>query len=77
MTKETLLTNKERVYEIYGIPKSERKDYSIHHIVFKSDIKNGNGIWEGFDKDKKANLYPLKRDIHEKLHQDLYERDNR
>lgn len=59
---------KNRVYEIYGIPKEERKNYQIHHIVFKEDKRHNPQLWKGFDIDKIANLYPLKKEEHKRLH---------
>jgi len=66
MAKVNYEANKYRVYEIYGIPPSERHKYSMHHIWFKSDGPH----WYYGDKfiDRKSNLYPLKKTAHSKLH---------
>ena len=57
---------KNRVYEIYGIPKEERHKHQMHHIVFKSDKKKPP--FEDFDIDKKANFCPLSPGDHQDLH---------
>ena len=57
MSKE-LKRNKRRVFEIYGIPKRERHNYQMHHIIFRSE---GGG-------DIKSNLYPLRPIQHKELH---------
>ena len=59
--------NKDRVYEIYGISKQERKKYSVHHIVFKSD-PNLHPEFADFDVNKISNLCPLKKWTHRNLH---------
>ena len=64
--KNERMSRKRRVYDIYGIPKKKRKDYQMHHIIFRSDKKDP--IFEDFDIDKKANLYPLKEEEHKNLH---------
>lgn len=47
--------NRERVYDIYGIPKNERGGrWNCHHIVRRSE---GGG-------DNKGNLFPVLRPIH-------------
>lgn len=59
---------KDRVYEIYGISKQERKKYSCHHCIFKSDKKN-YPEFKDFDIDKISNLTPLLREDHRRLHE--------
>ena len=59
---------KDRVYEIYGIPKWERKKYSVHHIVFKSDPRN-HPEFRNFDVNKISNLCPLLKEDHKELHE--------
>ena len=54
--REQYAENRHRVREIYGV--GEDEDYTIHHIVFRRD---GGG-------DEKANLVPLKREDHARLH---------
>lgn len=66
-------TRKKRIYEIYGIPKNERHKHQIHHIVFKSDVKNGD--WDGFNVDKKANQCPLPIADHRNLHKKIETRE--
>ena len=59
--------NRERVYDIYGIPKKQRsRSYDVHHIVFQSDTKNR--VFKNFNIDGKANLYPLPKKVHQELH---------
>ena len=58
---------KDRVYEIYGIDRKDRKKYSIHHIVFKSDPKN-HSEFRNFDVNRISNLCPLLREDHKDLH---------
>ena len=54
--------NRRRVFEIYGLdPKDSR--YNCHHIVSKKDYKNGV-VGPEFDLDGKANLYPLRKNLH-------------
>ena len=49
-----------KLYEEMGvIPRGERHNYEMHHIVFRSD--GGS--------DERSNLYPLREDVHCKLHQ--------
>jgi len=60
--RERYKRNRERVYEIYKIPKKDRgTKYNIHHIVQRADKKNGNFDW--YDIDGKGNLYPLKKEV--------------
>jgi hypothetical protein len=66
--------NRDEVYDLYGITKKDRHKYSMHHIIFRSDIKNGD--WEGFRVDKKANLYPLLKEEHKELHKRVEEINN-
>ena len=62
---------KERIYEIYGIPKEQRKDYTIHHIWFKSDTPHW---YYGKRSDcTLSNLYPLPKTVHEELHKKVNE----
>jgi len=56
--KETYNSNKDRVYEIYGIPPKEKKKFSIHHIIFRR---------EG-GTNEKSNLCPLPIEQHRALH---------
>lgn len=61
--------NKERVYDILGIPPEQRgKEYTIHHEVFKSDVKANPQMWRHIDLDGIENLFPLPREEHERLH---------
>jgi hypothetical protein len=57
-SKETYSANKDRVYEIYGIPPKEKKKFSIHHIIFRR---------EG-GTNEKSNLCPLPIEQHRQLH---------
>ena len=67
MKNERYKRNRERVYDIYGIPKKDRgTKYNMHHIVFRSDL--GKLVSEDFDLDCKSNLYPLRKDVHQELH---------
>lgn len=59
---------KRRVYEIYEIPEEVRQAYSIHHIIFKRDIKFNPVSWQGFRVNDLANLCPLKIKEHRELH---------
>ena len=75
--KEKYKPNRERVFEIYGdrtiipepwpiIKEEERKQYSMHHLCFKSDKRE----WlDGKHINNKANLCPLKHKEHRRLHQ--------
>ena len=74
--KENYAENKERVYEIYGIPPEERRKYSIHHIIFKNDVRQQPGIWKGFKVNKLSNLCPLRRWDHRELHRKVAEMEN-
>lgn len=67
---------KSRVYDIYRIPKKERRQYQIHHIVFRSDVKKDPQLWKGFDVEKIANLYPLKITEHKRLHKMIDDMEN-
>jgi len=60
--------NKYRVFEIYGISRNESRKYTMHHIIFRSDIENYPECFKNFDLDKKSNLYPLRKVVHQKLH---------
>jgi hypothetical protein len=61
------LINRERVFEIYGIPKKERGTrYTMHHIVYRSDV--GKLVPSTFRVNELSNLYPLERQVHEELH---------
>jgi hypothetical protein len=65
--KERYHRNCQIVYDIYGIPKKERGTvYNIHHQIFRHDL--GDLVPITFDIDNISNLYPLRRDVHEKLH---------
>jgi len=58
-SKQAYKQNRDRVYDIYGIPPKERnRKYNMHHVVMRSE---GGG-------DDKANLCPLLRQTHQKLH---------
>lgn len=61
--------NRERVYDIYGIPKKERgTKYNMHHIVFREQFKDG---FNWYDMNCKGNLYPLTKTEHLRLHQKI------
>ena len=49
---------RKRTYEIYGVPKRERQNFELHHIVFDS---------EGGEY-RLGNLCPLRPEIHAELH---------
>jgi len=80
MNKErtSYLQNKRRVYEIYGIDPKDRH-YSIHHILFRSDFKKGGFARELGRKymNSKANLCPLRKEEHRRLHEELDKKENR
>lgn len=61
MSKES---DRQRVYEIYGIPEEQRGiEYEMHHICFRSDP------WVDSEwVDSKSNLIPLRADIHNRVH---------
>lgn len=74
MTKERerYLQNKKRVKEIYGIDPQDRR-YNTHHIVFRSDFKKGGfgrTLGKGY-RDSKANLCPLRKEVHRELHEEV------
>jgi len=74
MSYERTPSNRERVFEIYGIdPEDER--YNCHHITMKSDFRNGNIINET-NVNSKSNLYPIRKELHVILHQIINAADN-
>ena len=60
-------TNRERVYQIYGVDINDHS-YNCHHIVTREDVKKGL-VSPDFDLHSVANLIPLKIRDHERIHQ--------
>ena len=67
MSKEDYRSNRQRVFELYGIDPSD-PNYNCHHIVFRSDFREPNRFPEGYC-DSKANLIPLPVNEHKRLHE--------
>jgi hypothetical protein len=63
------------VFEIMGIDPQD-KNYSCHHIVFRSDFRENPDLDKNYC-DSKANLFPLPIEEHERLHGLVEEKEER
>lgn len=74
MSYERIPSNRERVFEIYGIdPEDER--YNCHHIVMRTDFKHGTIVNET-NVNSKSNLYPIRKELHVILHKIINAAEN-
>ena len=84
MSKERYLQNKQRVKELYGIDPNDRR-YNVHHLGFRNDFKEGRfgkkeetwGIMKKGYIDSTANLCPLEKEVHRKIHEKAEEQRKR
>ena len=67
--------NRDRLYEIYEIPEVERKEYTIHHIVFKADRHKAE--FQGYNIDQISNLCPLPLKEHRRLHDIIWKQKHK
>ena len=73
--KERYHQNRERVFSIYGIDPNDKR-FSCHHILFRSDFKT-HPEWDQKYQDSKANLIPLTKEEHLRLHQRVDEMEKK
>lgn len=66
-SKETYKENCRRVREIYGIGVND-SSVNVHHIIQRSDKKKHPELWRDYNINQKSNLIPLKREIHQQVH---------
>jgi hypothetical protein len=76
MSKEEYKQNRERVYEIYEVDIHDRR-YNCHHIIGRHEYQTNKRFWDDgsangeFDVDGKGNLIPLRKEDHERIHEQL------
>jgi len=74
MSYEKIPSHRERVFEIYGIDPEDPR-YNCHHIVMRTDFKDGTIVNET-NVNSKSNLYPIRKELHVILHQIIDAADN-
>ena len=74
MGKERYKDNRQRVRELYGIDPNDRR-FDTHHLLFRKDFKNGLPLDPEY-QDSKANLVPMKKTEHARLHRKVQEMEN-
>lgn len=70
-SKEQYQANRARVFEIMGVDPND-PDYNCHHIMFRSDFRE-NPNWDESYCDSMANLCPMLKELHERVHKRVEE----
>lgn len=66
MSKEEYKKNRDRVFEIMGVS-PDNPDYNCHHSkIYRREAKKDKALRA--DLDKIDNLFPLRKEEHERLH---------